>query len=325
MTLFFIVRCNTGWFFAVWGLSSSLYSFIERWKLQLVLFLLRTDVTSCSRWTFFFSPSLQPPAPDKHGGTLVLVKLINRCIFYVAVASALMLCDRPRQWEFCVLSLVSTPSRSGRRHGGPSAWRLAPVEFKLWSNLTLTNQKPCVFSFFCFFFFPFFFFFFEIPFSDWHHPRPPPPPSPNPPKPYEGGEEVCSVCQRRANVSAITSSPSPPRVRGGCLAGGRCSTARHTVGLSYISLSLLIIVWWPTVVLKDVSLSIKKDKYKIFFFIPSLSSSIFPAVESKLSTKDAFLAFQVKTWFSLLWLWEQSASHRTLLILPATKNRGCCG
>lgn len=238
MTLFFIVRCNTGWFFAVWGRSSSLYSFIERCgNSSWFCFLLRTDVTSCSRWTFFFLSFT--PAPDKHGRTLVLVKLINRCIFYVAVASALMLCDRPRRWEVCVLSLVSTPSRSGRRHGGPSARRQAPVEFKLWSNLTLTNQKPCVFFLLSFVSLSFFFSFFWKTLQRLA-PSTSTPPSPNPPKPYEGGEEVCSVCQRRANVSAITGSPSPPlcpresvgESRGG--GGGRCLTARHTVGLSYI-------------------------------------------------------------------------------------------
>lgn len=164
----------------------------ETRKLQLVLFFApnrRYFVFEVNLFFFSFTP-----APDKHGRTLVLVKLINRCIFYVAVASALMLCDRPRRWEVCVLSLVSTPSRSGRRHGGPSARRQAPVEFKLWSNLTLTNQKPCVFLFFfLLFLYLFFFSFFEKPFSDWHHPRPLPHPRTLPSLTKEGRRCVLFV------------------------------------------------------------------------------------------------------------------------------------
>lgn len=238
MTLFFIVRCNTGWFFAVWGRSSSLYSFIERCgNSSWFCFLLRTDVTSCSRWTFFFLSFT--PAPDKHGRTLVLVKLINRCIFYVAVASALMLCDRPRRWEVCVLSLVSTPSRSGRRHGGPSARRQAPVEFKLWSNLTLTNQKPCVFfsSFFCFFFFLFFFFLKNPSAIGTIHIHSPIP-EPSQALRRRGGGVFClsAESQRVCNNGLAIAPPVSEGERRGISrwGGGRCLTARHTVGLSYI-------------------------------------------------------------------------------------------
>lgn len=100
-------------------------------------------------------------------------------------------------------------------------------EFKLWSNLTLTNQKPCVFflSFFLSFLlicFMFFFCFFKL-LSFFLKKNPsvvgPGTPIPRPPQALQkGGEEVCSVCQRRANVSAIMSPPSSPlcpREKGG--------------------------------------------------------------------------------------------------------------
>lgn len=73
-------------------------------------------------------------------------------------------------------------------------------------------------SFFCFFLFVFcfflFFYFFKNPSVIG-----PGTPIPRPPQALQkGGEEVCSVCQRRANVSAIMSPPlSPlcPREKGG--------------------------------------------------------------------------------------------------------------
>lgn len=200
----------------------------ETRKLQLVLFFAPNRRYFVFEVNFFFSFT---PAPDKHGRTLVLVKLINRCIFYVAVASALMLCDRPRRWEVCVSSLVSTPSRSGRRHGGPSARRQAPVEFKLWSNLTLTNQKPCV----CFFLSFVSFSFLKNPSAigtiHAHSPIPEPPQALR----RRGGGVFCmSAESQRVCNNGLAIAPLCPRESVGESRGGRCLTARHTVGLSYI-------------------------------------------------------------------------------------------
>lgn len=249
-----------------------------------------------------------------------------------------MLCDRPRRWEVCVLSLVSTPSRSGAKTR--RAVRSTPGSSRVQTVIELDFDESealcfCFFSsFFCFFFFSFFLFWKTL---QRLAPSTPTPPSPNPPKPYEGGEEVCSVCQRRANVSAITGSPSPPWVRGrasGNLGGrGEGVWRLDTRSDSLTSLSLLIIVWWPTVVLKDVSLSIKKRQIQDFFFLflPCRLHCF------NLFTMDASLAFQVKAWsvhhssYSV----ELGATHQTrpliwspaptLLILPATRKRGCCG
>lgn len=48
------------------------------------------------------------------------------------------------------------------------------------------------------------------------------PPPPNPPKPYKGGEEVCSVCQESQRVCNNKPSISGEGRR------GRCLKARHT-------------------------------------------------------------------------------------------------
>ena len=67
------------------------------------------------------------------------------------------------------------------------------------------NQKPCVF--FLSFFLSFFLFFN-------YNPSVIGTPTPKPPQALQGGEEVCSVCQRRANVSAIISPPLFPVTEG---------------------------------------------------------------------------------------------------------------
>ena len=70
------------------------------------------------------------------------------------------------------------------------------------------NQKPCVFflSFLLSFFLSFF----------YYNPSEigPGTPTPKPPQALQGGEEVCSVCRRRANVSAIISPPLFPVTEG---------------------------------------------------------------------------------------------------------------
>lgn len=158
---------------------------------------------------------------------------------------------------------------SGRRRGGPSA---LDARLRSSSSCDRTRRwriRSLAFFFSSFFFYLFIFFFLGKTLQRLAPSTAAPPPGPAPlPKPYNGGAEVCSVCQPRAKVFAITSSPSPPCVRGRACGGRGWGGVRRldTQSDSLTLLSLLIIVKWPTVVLKDVSLSIKKANTRFFFF-----------------------------------------------------------
>lgn len=123
------------------------------------------------------------PAPGYYGRTLVLVKLINRCIFYVAVASALMLCDRRRRWEVCVLSLVWTASRSGAKTR--RAVRSTPGSSRVQTVIQLDFDESEALSFLSFSFFLFIFYsLLKNPsaIGTIHAHTPPPSPTPPPPQ-----------------------------------------------------------------------------------------------------------------------------------------------
>lgn len=142
-----------------------------------------------------------------------MVKLINWCIFYVGVASALMLCKGQKRivissvfWSGLTVKLITLLSPQRQTPEGSNCDRTW-----LWWIRSL------VFSFFLF-----------------YNPSVigPGTPTPRPPQALQGGEEVCSVCQRRTNVSAIINPPLFPVTEGEGRGQGRCLKARHTVGLS---------------------------------------------------------------------------------------------
>lgn len=245
----------------------------ETRKLQLVLFFGSEPTLLRVRgepFSVFFFPSFTP-APDTHGRTLVLVKLINRCIFYVAVASALMLCDRPRRWEVCVLSLVSTPSRSGAKTR--RAVRSTPGSSRVQTVIELDfDESEALWVFFFLLSFVYFFIFLKNPSAigtiHAHSPIPEPPQALR----RRGGGVFClsaesqRVCNNGLAIAPLGPRESVGESRGG---GGEGVWRLDTRSDSLTSLSLLIIVWWPTVVLKDVSLSIKKRQIQDFFFFYS--------------------------------------------------------
>lgn len=89
------------------------------------------------------------------------------------------------------------------------------------------------------------------------------PPPPNPPSLTRRGGGVFCLSEESQRVCNNKPSIIP------CNRGRREGTGEvfkgSTQSRTLYIVSLLIIVWWPTVVLKDVSLSIKK--YKIFLFL----------------------------------------------------------
>lgn len=180
------------------------------------------------------------------------MKLINWCIFYVGVASALTLCtgtdkDSDTSW------FVWLDAEPQHRHKTRT-----PVSSNC-DRTWLWWIRSLVFSFLLSFFFL--------------NPSVigPGTPTPRPPQALHGGEEVCSVCQRRANVSAIISPPLFPGTEGEGRGWGRCLKARHTVRLS-----TLYRCW---VLCDDQLLSWRMfpcqlKKYKIFF-IPKHAVCLF--------------------------------------------------
>lgn len=149
-----------------------------------------------------------------------MVKLINWCIFYVGIVSALMLCNGQIQKVIsCVfwldtelvlaVKLITLLTQVSPQHQTPESSNCD----RTW----LWWIRSLVFSFFIL-----------------YNPSVigPGTPTPKPPQALQGGEEVCSVCQRRANVSAIISPPLFPVTEGEGRRQGRCLKARHTVELS---------------------------------------------------------------------------------------------
>lgn len=162
-----------------------------------------------------------------------MVKLNNWCIFYVGVASTLMLCNGQIRIVIVVFS-GSTLSWSGltlKPITLPTQQVLPQQQTPGSSNCDRTWLwwiRSLVISFL---FLSLFLYFFL---SFFYNPSVIGPDTPHPqtPQALQGGEEVCSVCQRRANVSAIISPPLFPITEGEGRGQRRCLKARHTVGLS---------------------------------------------------------------------------------------------
>jgi len=188
MTLFFIVQCNMGLLFTVWGPFSSLHSFIERSGNLAGSVLFRTNVIQSKRGEYFFHFSFWY---SEHSRTLV--KIIIWCIFYVGVASGRMLCNEPTRLLISCIFLVDNELVI-------MIINTRPQKVLTMTDLDNNKEKEALFSFFpsliLSVFLSFFLSFFQ-PSCDW--PR-------LPPKPYKEGRRcTCSVCLRRVNVSAIIS------------------------------------------------------------------------------------------------------------------------
>lgn len=113
------------------------------------------------------------------------------------------------------------------------------------------KKKPCVFFLSLFFIT-----------LQWFAQTPPPP---NPPSLTRRGGGV--FCLSEESQRVCNNEPSIIPCNRGTREGSGEVFYGSTHSRTLYIVSLLIIVWWPTVVLKDVSLSIKK--YKIFF-IPDI-------------------------------------------------------
>lgn len=152
----------------------------EKWKLSWFYFALNRRYLM-SRWSFFHFISWY----SKHGRTLVLVKLINWCIFYVAVASALMLCNRRKTEISCVFWFGAEPlgpRAEATRAGETSVATHQTPEGSNCDRTWLWWIRSLVFSFFLCFYNP------SVICPDT--------PTPKPPKPYKEGRR-CVLFVRR--------------------------------------------------------------------------------------------------------------------------------
>lgn len=185
-----------------------------------------------------------------------------------------MLCDRPRRWEVCVLSLVSTPSRSGAKTR--RAVRSTPGSSRVQTVIELDfdeSEALCIFFFFfLLFLFLFFFYFLKNPSAiGTIHAHSPIPETPQALR-RRGGDVFClSAESQRVCNNGLAIAPLGPREsvgesrgEGGKVFDG--STHGRTLLHRYRCWLLCddqLLSW------RMFPCQLKKDKYKISFFFYS--------------------------------------------------------